>query len=146
MTAGDMGLPQPAPTNVRRLQPLRILLAGRDRRFLRVTAFLLSRRGYEVCEAPLGESARAAGRFNADVVLIDAGVSRAEAGRIANQLHALPCAPAVLVVTARGSNGSTGMRAVEKWDPIEDLVKEIEAASLERQLPIAQAGGVYEQL
>jgi CheY-like chemotaxis protein len=136
-------------TNVRRLQPLRVLLAGRDRRFLRVTAFLLSRRGYDVTEAPLGESVRAADRFNADVVLIDAGISRAEAGRLANQLHALACAPAVLVVTAKGVNGNTGMRSVEKWEPIDDLVREIEAASLERQLPIARASGagaVYEQL
>ena len=33
-----------------RLRPLRVLLAGRDRRFLRVTSFLLSQRGYDVVE------------------------------------------------------------------------------------------------
>ena len=81
-----MGLPLPPPlTNVHRLQPLRVLLAGRDRRFLRVTAFLLSRRGYEVTEVPLNESVLAADRFHADVVLLDAGMSRAEAARLASQ-------------------------------------------------------------
>ena len=45
------GEPGGEPTNVRRLQPLRILLCGRDRRFMRVTSFLLSRRGYEIAQA-----------------------------------------------------------------------------------------------
>lgn len=147
MSVGDMGLPQhQALTNVRRLQPLRVLLAGRDRRFLRVTAFLLSRRGYDVTEAPLNESVPAADRFHADVVLLDAGMSRAEAARLANQLTALACPPAVLVVTANGHRASAGLRVVEKWEPIDDLVKEIEAASLERQLPALRAGAAYEQL
>jgi CheY-like chemotaxis protein len=147
MCVGDMGLPRhAAPTNVRRLQPLRVLLAGRDRRFLRVTAFLLSRRGYDVTEAPLVESVLAADRFHADVVLLDAGMSRAEAARLANQLTALACPPAVLVVSANGAKGSAGLRVVEKWEPIDDLVKEIEAASLERQLPVMQARGAHEQL
>lgn len=141
-----MGIPQrPAPTNIRRLQPLRVLLAGRDRRFLRVTAFLLSRRGYDVNEAPLGESVPAAERFNADVVLLDAGMSRAEAARLANQLHALPCSPAVLVVTANGNMQGAGMRLVEKWEPIDELVEEIEAASLSRQIPVMRASGAGEQ-
>ena len=145
MSVGDMGLPQrPAPTNVRRLQPLRILLAGRDRRFLRVTAFLLSRRGYDVTEAPLGESVVAADRFLADVVLLDAGISRAEAARLANQLHALTCSPAVLVVTANGNKGEAGMRVVEKWEPIDELVEEIEAALLERQFPVFRVNGAHE--
>jgi CheY-like chemotaxis protein len=147
MSAGEFGLPErQALTNVRRLQPLRVLLAGRDRRFLRVTAFLLSRRGYDVTEAPLNESVSAADRFHADVVLLDAGMSRAEAARLASQLAALACPPAVLVVTANGHRTSAGLRVVEKWEPIDDLVKEIEAASLERQLPALRAGGALEQL
>ena len=142
-----MGLPQPPPlANVHRLQPLRILLAGRDRRFLRVTAFLLSRRGYEVTEVPLNEGVLAADRFHADVVLLDAGMSRAEAARLANQLTALVCPPAVLVVTANGLKESAGLRVVEKWEPIDELVQEIEAASLERQLPELRASGAHEQL
>jgi CheY-like chemotaxis protein len=146
MSVGDLGLPQPSPlANVRRLQPLRVLLAGRDRRFLRVTAFLLSRRGYDVTEAPLTESVSVADRFHADVVLLDAGMSRAEAARLANQLTALTCPPAVLVVTTNGHKQGTGMHFVEKWEPIDDLVKEIEAASLERQLPALRASGAHEQ-
>ena len=141
-----MGLPHPPPlANVHRLQPLRVLLAGRDRRFLRVTAFLLSRRGYEVTEVPLNESVLAADRSHADVVLLDAGMSRAEAARLANQLTALACPPAVLVVTANGHKESPGMRVVEKRDPIDDLVKEIEAASFERRLPALRASGADEQ-
>jgi CheY-like chemotaxis protein len=147
MATGDMQLPhhQP-PSNLRRLQPLRVLLAGRDRRFLRVTAFLLSRRGYDVSEAPLSDSAPAADRFHADVVLLDAGMSRAEAARLANQLTALPSPPAVLVVSANGHKPGAGLRVVEKWEPIDDLVKEIEAASLERHPPALRASGAHEQL
>ncbi len=33
---------------VHRLHPLRVLVSGRDRRFVRVTSFLLSQRGYDV--------------------------------------------------------------------------------------------------
>ena len=147
MSIGDTGLPLPPPlANVHRLQPLRVLLAGRDRRFLRVTAFLLSRRGYAVTEVPLNESVLAADRFHADVVLLDAGMSRAEAARLASQLAALVCPPAVLVVTANGHKGSAGLHVVEKWEPIDDLVKEIEAASLERQVPALRASGAHEQL
>jgi CheY-like chemotaxis protein len=146
MSVGDMGLPQPTPlANVRRLQPLRVLLAGRDRRFLRVTAFLLSRRGYDVMEVPLNESVAAADRFPADVVLLDAGMSRAEAARLANQLTALACPPAVVVVTGNGHKQSAGLRFVEKWEPIDELVNEIEAASLERHLPALHASGAHEQ-
>ena len=140
-----MGLPQSSALgNVRRLQPLRVLLAGRDRRFLRVTAFLLSRRGYDVTEVPINESVPAADRFHADVVLLDAGMSRAEAARLANQLTALACPPAVLVVTANGHKQSAGLRFVEKWEPIDELVKAIEAASLDRHLPALHASRVHE--
>src|SRR5260221_4606702 len=36
-----------ALANVRPLRPIRVLLAGRDPRYLRVMGFLLARRGYE---------------------------------------------------------------------------------------------------
>ena len=47
---------------VTRFQPLRVLLAGRDRRYLRVTSFLLEQRGYVVLSAKPDDAAAAAKR------------------------------------------------------------------------------------
>lgn len=131
----DVAPHQSTTHNVRRLQPLRVLLAGHDRRFLRVTALLLALRGYEVAEAPLGETVRATERHHADIVLLEAGVSRAAAARRVAELGALAAAPAVLMVTDNGERLWEGMRSVEKWKPVDELVEQIEATSLQRQLP-----------
>jgi CheY-like chemotaxis protein len=131
--AGDT---HPQPSNVRRLQPLRLLLAGRDRRFMRVTAFLLARRGYAVTRSSLADAVDAAERQRADVVLVELDGSRVEAGRAIAALQASLAAPAVVVLTAEGAdNGWTGLRTLAKWTPIENLAAEIEAAALRRLPP-----------
>jgi CheY-like chemotaxis protein len=129
------GHTQSYPDNVQRLQPLRVLLSGRDRRFARVTSFLLARRGYDVAHAELGDLTDAAERRRADVVLLETDESRAAAARVLAALQALPVPPGVLVVCGRNERGRwDGVRAVEKWTPLESLVAEIEAASLGRSL------------
>jgi DNA-binding response OmpR family regulator len=136
------GQAQPYAQNVQRLQPLRVVLAGGDRRFARVTLFLLSRRGYDVVHAELGEVVGAAERRRADVVLLEADGSRAVAGRVLASLQALPMPPAVLVVCDEEERGRwDGVRSVAKWTPLDGLVKEIEAASLARNGQAAETKG-----
>ena len=123
---------QPALTNIRRLQPLRILLAGTDRRFIRVTSFLLSRRGYVVVSTQPAHVLDAAERHRADVVLLEGSLSRNAAARRVADLASLAAAPAVLVVTDGDTGALNCVSAVEKWTPLETLVAEIEAVSLQR--------------
>jgi CheY-like chemotaxis protein len=127
-----MTSPQPVLTNIRRLQPLRILLAGTDRRFIRVTSFLLSRRGYVVVSTQPAHVVDAAARHRADVVLLEGALSRTAAARRVADLSSLAAAPAVVVVTEESPDTWNGISAVEKWTPLENLVAEIEAVSLRR--------------
>jgi CheY-like chemotaxis protein len=127
---------QPYPENVQRLQPLRILLSGRDRRFIRVTSFLLSRRGYDVAFAEPGDVPEVAERRRADVVVLESHGSRGSAARVLAALQALALPPGVLVICDQDEGSRwDGVRSVEKWTPLERLVSEIEAASLGRRMP-----------
>jgi len=135
--AGDTN---PQPNNVRRLQPLRVLLAGRDRRFMRVTSFLLSRRGYSVTRSSLADALRESERQRADVVLVELDGSRVEAGRTVAALQASLAAPALVLLAADGAeNGWKGLPALDKWTPIEQLAAEIETAALHRFPPAPPA-------
>jgi CheY-like chemotaxis protein len=126
----------PRPSNVRRLQPLRVLLAGRDRRFMRVTSFLLSRRGYAVTRANLADAVGAAESDRSDVVLVELDGSRVDAGRTIAALQASSATPALVLLLSDGADdGWTGLRALDKWTPIETLAAEIEAAALRRIPP-----------
>jgi CheY-like chemotaxis protein len=127
-------------TNVRRLQPLRVLLSGRDRKFVRVTSFLLSRRGYDVAQATLGDVAETAERHRSDVVLLELSDSRVAAARTIAALQASAASPRVLVVLEDGMKERWhALAAVRKWTPIEDLIEEIEAAALHRIPPSVAA-------
>ena len=76
-----MTLPADADAKLLRLQPLRVLLSGRDRRFLRVTSFLLAQRGYDVHDTSPRKTLEAVERHRADVVLLETETSRTVAGR-----------------------------------------------------------------
>jgi CheY-like chemotaxis protein len=131
--AGDSS---PQPSNVRRLQPLRVLLVGRDPRFMRVTSFLLSRRGYAVTRSSMADAVGAAENQRSDVVLVELDGSRVLAGRTIAALQASAAAPAVvLLLPEAADNGWTGLRTLDKWTPIETLSAEIEAAALRRVPP-----------
>jgi hypothetical protein len=130
----------PELTNVRRLQPLRVLLAGGDRRFMRVMSFLLARRGYNVALSSQRDTVEAAERHRSDIVLLEMGDSRVSAGRKVAALQALSTMPTVFVVVDRGEDsGWNGVWAIRKWMPIEELVRVIEAAVLSRSAPLAEA-------
>jgi hypothetical protein len=122
--------------SVRRLQPLRIVVSGRDRRFVRVTSFLLGRRGYDVRDARAYDVVDAAERHRADVVVLELeGASRVTAGRAMTALQASDASPVVLLVCEGADGRWNGFPVVEKWTPIERLVEEIEAAALHRIPP-----------
>jgi CheY-like chemotaxis protein len=136
-TAGE----QNDRTNVRRLQPLRVLLSGRDRRFLRVTSFLLARRGYQVSQASIATVLDAVERRRADVVLLEPGDSKATVARTITELQLTAASPALLLVTDgdKGKARWNGLPGVDKWAPVEDLVKAIEAAAFNRVAPSVAA-------
>ena len=140
MPAGD-DQGRDSRTNVRRLQPLRILLSGRDRRFLRVTSFLLSRRGCQVSQSSIGTVLEAVERERSDVVLLESGESKAAAARTITALQLTTASPALLLVTENGDDKArwNGLPAVDKWTPIDDLVKEIERAAFQRVPPTVAA-------
>lgn len=124
-------MPQEAARNVRRLRPLRVLLVSRDRRFMRVTSFLLERRGYDVLQASSTDIIEATVRSRADVVVLDPEPSRATSARAVAALAALPTPPGVVMIE-NGGEGTPGASAVPKWARIDDLALEIDSASLHR--------------
>jgi hypothetical protein len=119
--------------NVRRLRPLRVLLAMRDRRFMRVTAFLLERRGYAVVQEGGSNVVDAAHRSRVDVVVIEGEPSRGASARLLTALSALPTAPGLVsIVDGEGAEQVVGVPALAKWTPVDDLAREIDTASLRR--------------
>ena len=127
------------PAKVRRLRPLRILLALRDRKFMRVTCFLLEQRGYEVVQDQSARVVEAAARVQPDVVVFEAEASRGSSARILAGLAALPGAPGVVTIVEQELQGSLlGVAAVAKWTPVDELAREIDAASLRRGRRLTQ--------
>jgi CheY-like chemotaxis protein len=118
------------PENVRALRPLRVLLAARDRRFARVTSFLLSRRGYEVILSDTGAVLDAVTESRPDIVVLETDPSRASSARLIGALETLPIRPAIVAVAPNGERGtSLGVRTVEKWVSVDELAHEVELAS-----------------
>ena len=114
---------------VRRFQPLRVLLAGRDRRYLRVTSFLLEQRGYVVRSSNPDDAADAAHRHRADVVLLEGDRLRTEAARRAAAIAALNPNTRVILMVDAPPPGPTGLTMLRKWADLDELVDEIEAAA-----------------
>lgn len=116
--------------NVRPLRPLRLLLVGGDRRFLRVASALLSGQGHSVCssERP-GDLLELVHRLRTDVAVIDASTSLAQAARSAASLRALPV-PVAAVLVADGDRiaNAAGLPMVRKWGNFEELLSSVEEA------------------
>jgi CheY-like chemotaxis protein len=127
-----------------RLRPLRVLLAGRDRRFLRVTSFLLSQRGYDVVETSSKKTLQEVERHKSDVILLETNDTRGVAARMVAALETLPTAPSVLVVFEDDEDDRwQGFKAVKKWTPIDQLVQEIETAAVNRPAPLLDVERAY---
>jgi CheY-like chemotaxis protein len=133
-------------TTVHRLHPLRILVSGRDRRFVRVTSFLLSQRGYDVTQTSPRKTLENVEQHRSDVVLLETDASRAMAARKIASLQALAVAPSVLVVVEGDDDEHErwqGLPAVKKWTPIDTLVDMIEAAARNRPVPLTEIERAY---
>ena len=131
-------------TKLHRLRPLRVLLAGRDRRYLRVTSFLLSQRGYDVVETSSKKTLQAVERHKSDVILLETNDTRGVAARMVAALETLPTAPSVLVVFEDDDDDRwQGFKAVKKWTPIDELVQEIETAAVNRPAPLLEVERAY---
>ena len=119
---------------VRPIQPLRVLLAGRDERFLRVASFLLARNGYTVETTPkLGDVAELVEQRRPNVVVLDVG-GGAAAARAAAAVQGLdPMIGLLLVADDADGGASSGFTTLSKWAPIEKLVEAVALAYL--QLP-----------
>jgi CheY-like chemotaxis protein len=113
---------------VTRFQPLRVLLAGRDRRYIRATSFLLEQRGFVVRSANTDEAADAAHRHRADVVLLEGDRLRTDAARRAAAIAALNPNTRVILMVDSTPPGPTGVRMLTKWADLDVLVEEIEAS------------------
>lgn len=114
--------------NVRRLHPIRVLLVGRDTRYLRAVDFLLGTHGHTTRRVVwTGSLTREATRFDADVVVVEAGRGFAEAARQAAQLAGLTPDVGVVVAVERDlPSGSERLAFVDKWAPFEGLLAGIE--------------------
>ena len=138
--------PSPAEieTTIHRLHPLRVLVSGRDRRFVRVTSFLLSQRGYDVAQTSLRNTLATVQQHRSDVVLLETSNLRVVVARQVAALQALSVAPSVLVVFEGDDDSSwQGLSTVRKWTPIEILVEKIEAAALARPAPLTESERAY---
>jgi CheY-like chemotaxis protein len=131
-------------TMVRRLHPLRVLVSGRDRRFVRVTSFLLAQRGYDVAQSSPKKTLETVERHRSDVVLLETSNVRVIVARQVAALQALPVAPSVLVAFD-GDEGDSwqGLSTVQKWTPVETLIEQIEAAARARPAPLTESERAY---
>jgi hypothetical protein len=99
---------------------------------MRVTCFLLERRGYEVVQEGGARIVDAAYRCRADVVLFEPDPSRGLTARTVAALAALPTPPAAIAIVDDDPETLAGLTAVSKWAPLDDLMREIDASSLRR--------------
>ena len=114
---------------ITRFSPIRVLLAGRDRRYIRVTSFLLEQRGFVVRSAKPDDAADAAHRHRADVVLLEGDRLRTDAARRAAAIAALNPNTHVILMVDSTPPGPTGLTMLRKWTDLDELVQEIEAVT-----------------
>jgi DNA-binding NtrC family response regulator len=109
----------------------RVVLAARDRRFLRVTSFLLAREGFIVDSTRrLEDLLGMVERHRPDVVILDGMDSLTMAARALAEIEALPYPVAVLVVAeVPEATSPTSVRLLHKWTSFDRLLNEVERLS-----------------
>jgi hypothetical protein len=111
-----------------RLHAIRVLLVGRDRRFLRSAAVLLGRRGCEVAsiERP-SELLDAVAAQRTNVVVLDGTDSISATARAVGALDALPVPVASVIVYEGASRDPLRhLRLLPKWGAFEEIASEVE--------------------
>jgi CheY-like chemotaxis protein len=118
-----------------RPEPVRVLLVGNDRRFLRVAGALLAAEGHVVYSTERSSDLlELVHRLDTDVAVIDASRSLTHAARAATSLRGLPVPVATVLVAERnGSSAVPGMALVYKWSGFEELCSRVEAAYVWRR-------------
>ena len=108
-------------------RPIRVLLASRDDRFLRLSRFLLTRDDFAVESTKRPPSAvDFVERHGTDVVVLDASDSLSEAARTVAAIEALnPRVRVLLVCDSDRPRPTTGLNVMEKWQSLETLADEI---------------------
>src|SRR5262245_26606982 len=108
-------------------RPIRVLLASRDDRFLRLSRFLLTRDDFAVESTKrLPGAVDFVERHGTDVVVLDASDSLSEAARTVAAIEALnPRVRVLLVCDADRPRPTTGLNVMEKWQSLETLADEI---------------------
>jgi len=118
--------------NVRALRPLRVLLAARDRRFLRVAGFLLARHGFAVesTKRPRELLALVDARCP-DIVILDGSDSLADAARTVGAIEAVhPHVTVIVMAEDAAPQTAVNFRIFPKWTSLEELVLKIERMHL----------------
>jgi CheY-like chemotaxis protein len=118
------------PATVHRLRPIRVLLIGTDKRFLRVAGALLASEGHsvQVSDKP-SELLELVYTQGSDVVVIDASASLTHAARAAASLEAMPVPVAAVLVADQERIPSVGALAlVAKWGSFHELSERVERA------------------
>jgi hypothetical protein len=116
--------------NVRPLRPIRVLLAGREARYLRAVTFLLGLRGYETRLSFKPASLLAdVEAFRPDVVvLVEADSFGDVVGRAMALLGHHERLSVVVATSREDAPDSNRLRFVPKWGPFASLVDAVEGA------------------
>jgi hypothetical protein len=122
---------------VRPLRPIRILLAGREVRYVRAMAFLFGRGGYDtqlsLRPAMLFDDVES---FRPDVaVLVEDGSFADAVGRATALIARSERLHVVLSTSRAGAPDSAQLRFVPKWGTFAELAAAVEAAWLALPLP-----------
>ena len=122
-----MSLPEPKGVPVEGTSPIRVLLVGRDRRFLRTAEVLLRRRGHDVTriERP-SELLERVSRERPDVVVLDGSDSLNATARTVAALDSLPGVHPLVLFEGAGDDALGKLRLRPKWGPFDDIVLAIE--------------------
>jgi CheY-like chemotaxis protein len=112
------------------MTPIQVLIASRDSRYLKVTSFLLERRGFSVeMTRKLTELLDTVDRAQPNVLVLDASDWSAPAARRIAALGVLY--PHVAVVAVSDEPGPLGRTsALDKWAAVEELQESVEVAYL----------------
>ena len=115
------------------LRRLHVVLAGADRRFLRVAAFLLARRGHLVTTAATPEEARdVLSLHGADAVVMDGGPSPRSAVDVVGEIETLYPGVGVILVLDGHHQAEVpvpeGSHVLSKWKSARTLAHAVEGA------------------
>jgi ActR/RegA family two-component response regulator len=118
--------------NVRSIQPIQVLIASRDARYLKLVSFLLERRGFVVeLTRKLSELIDTVDRSQPNVVVLDAsGWLDPAARRIAALEVLYPNLRVIAVSEDSAASSLGGISILDKWGPIDELQHEVELAYL----------------